>query len=330
VGLRSGAAPPYSCILHRFFAQRLASMIATLVAVSIVIFLFVRLLPGNIVDIMFGGDAQATPEARAAAARQLGLDGSYPSQYWRWVKGIFQGDMGHSLLNSRPISDMLKTALPITIELIVFGLLIATLIGIPLGVISAVRRDSARDYASRVGGLIGISVPNFWLATLLLVFFSRVFHWVPPLSYVSIFKDPVQNLQEFFMPAISISVFTLAIVMRMVRATMLEVLNLDYVRTARAKGVPARQVVRKHALRNALIPVVTVVGFEVGVLIGGAAVVEIIFGLPGVGYTLLNAIFNRDYPVIQTATLLIAAVFVVVNMVVDLLYGLLDPRISVT
>jgi len=305
-------------------------MIATLVAVSIVIFLFVRLLPGNIIDIMFGGDATATPEAKAAAARQLGLDGSYPSQYWRWVTGIFQGDMGHSLLNSRPISDMLKTALPITIELIVLGLLIATLIGIPLGVISAVRRDSARDYASRVGGLIGISVPNFWLATLLLVFFSRVFHWVPPLSYVSIFQDPVQNLQEFFMPAISISVFTLAIVMRMVRATMLEVLNLDYVRTARAKGVPARQVVRKHALRNALIPVVTVVGFEVGVLIGGAAVVEIIFGLPGVGYTLLNAIFNRDYPVIQTATLLIAAVFVVVNMVVDLLYGLLDPRISVT
>jgi peptide/nickel transport system permease protein len=316
--------------LHRFLAQRLASMIATLVAVSIVIFLFVRLLPGNIIDIMFGGDATATPEAKAAAARQLGLDGSYPSQYWRWVSGIFQGDMGHSLLNSRPISDMLKTALPITIELIVLGLLIATLIGIPLGVISAVRRDSARDYASRVGGLIGISVPNFWLATLLLVFFSRVFHWVPPLSYVSIFQDPVKNLQEFFMPAISISVFTLAIVMRMVRATMLEVLNLDYVRTARAKGVPARQVVRKHALRNALIPVVTVVGFEVGVLIGGAAVVEIIFGLPGVGYTLLNAIFNRDYPVIQTATLLIAAVFVVVNMVVDLLYGLLDPRISVT
>jgi peptide/nickel transport system permease protein len=305
-------------------------MIATLIAVSIVIFLFVRLLPGNIIDIMFGGDATATPEAKAAAAHQLGLDGSYLSQYWRWVSGIFEGDMGHSLLNSRPISEMLATALPITMELIVLGLLIATLIGIPLGVISAVRRNSASDYASRVGGLIGISIPNFWLATLLLLFFSRVFGWVPPLSYVSFFDDPVKNLEEFFMPAIAISVFTLAIVMRMVRATMLEVLNLDYVRTARAKGVPRRHVLRKHALRNALIPVVTVVGFEVGVLIGGAAVVEIIFGLPGVGYTLLNAIFNRDYPVIQTATLLIATVFVVVNMVVDLIYGVLDPRISVT
>ena len=143
------------------------------------------------------------------------------------------------------------------------------------------QRDSASDYVARVAGLIGISIPNFWLATLLLIFISRVFHWVPPLSYVSFFEDPVKNLQEFFMPAIAISVFTLAIVMRMVRATMLEVLSLDYVRTARAKGVPRRRVLRKHALRNALIPVVTVVGFEVGVLIGGAAVVEIIFGLPG-------------------------------------------------
>ncbi len=305
-------------------------MIVTLVAVSVAVFLMVRLLPGNVIDILFGGDATATPEARAAAARQLGLDGSYLSQYWRWINGIFHGDLGTSLLSQRPIAAIFGDALPVTIELVVLGLLFATLVGVPLGVVSAVRRNSARDYASRVGGLIGISIPNFWLATLLLVFSSRVFHWVPPLQYVSIFEDPWQNLQEFFMPALAISVFTLAIVMRMVRATMLEVLNLDYVRTARAKGVPRARVVRKHALRNALIPVVTVVGFEVGVLIGGAAVVEIIFGLPGVGYTLLNAIFQRDYPVIQNATLLIAAVFVVVNVVVDLIYGWLDPRISVT
>jgi peptide/nickel transport system permease protein len=316
--------------VHRFLIQRFVSMAATLFAVSVVIFLMVRLLPGNVIDLMFGGDAQATQEQRDAAAEQLGLTGSYFRQYWNWISGVFTGDFGNSLLSQRPISDVFASALPITIELIVFGLVIATVIGIPLGVISAVRRNSISDYGARVGGLIGISVPNFWLATLLLIFFSRVFHWVPPLTYVSIFDDPWQNLQEFFMPAIAISVFTLAIVMRMVRATMLEVLNLDYVRTARAKGVPRRVVLRKHALRNALIPVVTVVGFEVGVLIGGAAVVEIIFGLPGVGYTLLNAIFQRDYPVIQNATLLIAAVFVVVNVVVDLIYGLLDPRISVT
>jgi peptide/nickel transport system permease protein len=316
--------------VHRFIAQRFTSMAATIVAVSIVIFLGVRLLPGNIVDIMFGGDATASPEARAAAARQLGLDGSYPSQYWRWVDGIFHGNMGNSLLSNRPVLDMMKSALPITVELIVLGLLIAVLVGVPLGVLSAVRRNSSSDYVSRIGGLVGLSVPNFWLATLLLLLTSRVFHWVPPLSYVSIFEHPIANLSEFILPALSISVFTLAIVMRMVRATMLEVLSLDYVRTARAKGVPRRRVLRKHALRNALIPVVTVVGFEVGVLIGGAAIVEIVFGLPGVGYTLLNAISNRDYPVIQDATLLIAVVFVVVNMVVDLVYGLLDPRISVS
>jgi peptide/nickel transport system permease protein len=316
--------------VHRFFVHRLVSMLATLFAVSIITFMMVRLLPGNIIDIMFGGDAIATPEQREEAAKQLGLSGSYPSQYWEWVSGLVTGDFGVSLLSQRPISDIFADALPITIELIILGLLIATVIGIPLGVISAVRRNSASDYVSRVGGLLGISIPNFWLATLLLIFFSRVFNWVPPLQYVSFFDDPWTNLQEFWMPAVAISVFTLAIVMRMVRATMLEVLNLDYVRTARAKGVPRRTVLRKHALRNALIPVVTVVGFEVGVLIGGAAVVEIIFGLPGVGYILLNAIFQRDYPVIQNATLLIAAVFVAVNMLVDLVYGWLDPRISVT
>src|SRR5438477_9028616 len=151
-------------------------MAATLVTVSIVIFLMVRLLPGNIIDIMFGGDATATPEAKAAAAKQLGLDGSYPHQYWEWVNGIFHGDMGRSLLSQRPIAQIFQSALPVTIELIVFGLLIAILIGLPLGVTSAVRRNSARDYASRVGGLVGISIPNFWLATLLLVFTSRVFH----------------------------------------------------------------------------------------------------------------------------------------------------------
>jgi peptide/nickel transport system permease protein len=316
--------------LARFFISRLISMFLTLFAVSVVIFMMVRLLPGNVIDLMFGGDATASPEARAQAAEQLGLTGSYPEQYWRWIKGIFTGDFGNSLLSQRPIKDVFAAALPITVELIFLGLLIAVVIGIPLGTISAVRRNSTSDYAARVGGLVGISIPNFWLATLLLIFFSRVFHWVPPLQYVSFFDDPWKNIQEFFMPAIAISVFTLAIVMRMVRATMLEVLNLDYVRTARAKGVPRQRVLTRHALRNALIPVITVVGFEVGVLIGGAAVVEIIFGLPGVGYTLLNAIFQRDYPVIQNATLLIAAVFVLVNMVVDLLYGLLDPRITVS
>src|SRR3954471_215185 len=316
--------------MYRFVAGRLVALFATLFAVSVLIFVMVRLMPGSILDLFFAGDNTASPEALQKAKEQLGLTGSYFHQYWLWISGVFHGDFGNSLLTQQPVTEIMKTSLPIDIELILLGLLIALSIGIPLGVVSSVRRDSAVDYTSRVAGLVGISIPNFWLATLLLLFTSRVFHWVPSLSFIRFRDDPVANLQEFVMPAIAISVFTLAIVMRMVRATMLEVLNLDYVRTARAKGVPRRVILRKHALRNALIPVVTVVGFEVGVLIGGAAVVEIIFGLPGVGYTLLNAIFNRDYPVIQTATLLIAAVFVGVNMIVDLLYGWLDPRISVS
>ena len=316
--------------MPRFIAQRVASLVFTLFAISIVIFALVRLLPGDVLDVLFAGDTSATPELREQAREQLGLTGSYPEQYWRWISHLFQGNLGTSLLTHQPISDTLSTALPVTIELVFLGLLIAVSIGLPLGVISAVRRDSVHDYGARVTGLIGISIPNFWVATLLLIFTSRVLHWVPPLTYVPFWEDPKQNLEAFILPAIAISVFTLAIVMRMVRATMLEVLGLDYVRTARAKGVPRQTIIRKHALRNALIPVVTVVGFEVGVLISGAAVAEIIFGLPGVGYTLLHAIQQRDYPLIQTSTLLIATVFVVVNFIVDIAYGYLDPRISVT
>jgi peptide/nickel transport system permease protein len=316
--------------MYRFVAERLAALVATVVAISIIIFFAVRLLPGSILDLFFAGDNSATPQQIADAKKALGLTGSYPEQYWRWASGAVHGDLGHSLLSQQPVSDIITTALPIDIELIAIGILIALLVGIPLGVLSAVRRDKSVDYFSRVTGLIGISLPNFWLATLLLIFTSRVLHWVPPLSYVSLFKDPWRNIQEFILPGIAISVFTLAIVMRMVRATMLEVLNLDYVRTARAKGAPRRSVLVRHALRNALIPVVTVAGFEVGVLISGAAIAEIIFGLPGVGYQLLHAIFQRDYPVVQASVLIIATTFVVVNFFVDILYGILDPRISVT
>jgi peptide/nickel transport system permease protein len=311
-----------------FIARRFLLMIPTLIGISLIIFLMVRLMPGDIIDVLFAGDLTVTEEIKDQARVQLGLEGSYPEQYWNWASGVVTGDFGQSYRNAEPVSDVLWRALPITLELMILSLLIATLIGVPLGVISAVRRDSASDYASRVGGLIGISIPNFWLATLLLLFTSRVFGWVPPLEYKSFFDDPLTNLSQFVLPAISISVFTLAIVMRMVRATMLEVLSQDYVRTARAKGVQRRLVVYRHALRNALIPVVTVIGFEVGILMGGAAIVEIIFGLPGVGYVLLNAIFNRDYPLVQGATLLLAVVFVFANLIVDIVYGWLDPRIA--
>src|SRR6188474_3153768 len=289
-------------------------MIPTIVGISIVIFLMVRLMPGDIVDVLLGGDAVATQEQKDQVREQLGLTGSYPEQYWSWASGVLTGDFGESYRNTEPVADVLSRAVPITLELMILALLIATLIGVPLGVISAVRRDSVSDYGARVGGLVGISIPSFWLATLLLLFTSRVFGWVPPLTYISPWDDPIGNLSQFILPAISISVFTMAIVMRMVRATMLEVLGQDYVRTARAKGVKRKVVISRHALRNALIPVVTVVGFEIGILMGGSAIVEIIFGLPGIGNTLINAIFNRDYPVVQGATMLLAFIFIFANL----------------
>jgi peptide/nickel transport system permease protein len=311
-----------------YVLRRILVAIPTLIGISILIFFMVRLLPGDIVAVLTGGDVNSDPALIEKAREQLGLNGSYPEQYWRWASGVLQGDFGFSLRNTEPVSQVLLNALPITFELVFLGLLIAVVIGLPLGVLSAVKRDSKHDYAARVGGLIGVSIPNFWLATLLLLFTSKVFGWVPPLNYTPFYEDPITNLQQFILPAIAISVFTLAIVMRMVRATMLEVLGQDYVRTARAKGVKRKVVISRHALRNALIPVVTVVGFEIGILMGGSAIVEIIFGLPGLGNTLINAIFNRDYPVVQGATMLLAFIFITANLLVDLLYGVLDPRIS--
>lgn len=316
--------------MHAYILRRVLYAIPTVFVISVAIFLMVRLLPGDVLDVLIGGDVTATEEQIQAARERLGLTGSYLEQYLTWAGNALQGDLGTSLRSEEPVADILLRALPITLELIILALLIATVVGIPFGVVSAVRRDSARDYASRVTGLLGVSLPNFWLATLLLLFTSRVFGWVPPLTYVSPLDDPVQNLVQFALPAIALSVFPLAIIMRMVRTTMLEVLGQDYVRTARAKGVPRRKVVSKHALRNALIPVVTIIGFEVGVLLGGAAIIEVIFGLPGVGNTLLQAVFGRDYPLIQAATMLIAVTFIVANLIVDVLYGVLDPRISQT
>jgi len=314
--------------MKQFLLRRIVLLVPTLLGMSLIVFLMVRLLPGDIVDIYTAGDTSLTDAQRQAVKEQLGLTGSLPHQYWNWLSGAVQGDFGISLRNTTPVSDMLVDALPITLELVFLGLLIAVLVGVPLGVVSAVRRERGSDYVSRVAGLVGVSIPSFWLATLLLLFTSRVFHWVPSFSYISPLDDPWGNLQQFFMPALSISVFTMAIVMRMTRATMLEVLNLDYIRTARAKGLARRRVVVRHALRNALIPVGTIVGFEVGVLMSGAAIIEIIFGLPGVGWNLLQAIFNRDYPLVQATAVLLATTFIVFNLIVDVLYSFLDPRIT--
>jgi peptide/nickel transport system permease protein len=258
----------------------------------------------------------------------MGLADPLPVQYVRWLGDLLRGDPGTSLRSGQPVAKLLLASLPITVELAVLATLIATLVAIPLGVLSAVKRDTGLDFAARVGGLIGLSLPSFWIATLALLFTSKVFGWVPKTRFISPFDDPVGNLQQMILPALALAIQLMAIEMRMTRTTMLEVLGQDFVRTARAKGLRQQAVVFRHALRNALIPVVTVIGLSVGSLMAGAVLTETIFSWPGVGNTLLQAIFNRDYPLVQGATLYLATAFVLINLGVDILYAYLDPRIK--
>lgn len=303
-------------------------LVPTLIGMSILIFLMLRLLPGDVVDIMMGTDAQAGAEAEERLRESLGLADPIPIQYVTWIGGMFQGDFGESLRTGRPVTDVLTRALPITVELAFFAVIIATAVAIPLGVISAIKRDTTLDFGARISGLIGLSIPNFWLATLILLATSTLLSWTPPRSYISPFDDPFGNVQQFFLPSLALSVQLMAIVTRMTRTSMLEVLNQDFIRTARAKGLRERIVVYRHALRNSLIPVITVIGFQLGSLMGSAAIVEVIFGLNGVGNTLLQAIFNRDYPVVQAAVLYLALAYVLINLIVDVLYVFIDPRIK--
>ena len=314
--------------MGKYVLRRLILLIPTLIGMSLLIFVMLRLLPGDVVDLMTGGDIAASAEAKQALRQAFGLDKPLPVQYIEWVAGLARGDLGLSLRSREPISGVLMRALPVTLELTLLAIIIGTITAVPLGVLSATKPDAAIDYWSRIAGLIGLSLPNFWLATLALLFTSLWFRWVPPINYISPFADPIGNLQQMLIPAFAIALHLMAIVMRMTRTMMLEVLRQDYVRTARAKGAGERLVVYRHALRNALIPVVSVIGFQVGALMGGSAIVEVIFGLNGVGNTLVQGIFNRDYPLIQASALFLATIFVVVNLVVDLLYGYLDPRVK--
>jgi peptide/nickel transport system permease protein len=297
---------------------------------SLFIFVMLRLLPADIVDLLTSGDLPGSPETKQKLREVFGLADPIPVQYVKWVWGLLHLDPGHSMRSGEPVADILLRSLPITLELTAIAVVVAAAIAVPLGVLSAVKRGTGWDVAARLGGLIGLSVPNFWLATLALLFTSVQLHWVPPFFWISPRIDLAANLKQMAHPVLAIAVQLIAIVMRLTRATMLEVLREDYVRTARAKGLNDRAVTYRHALRNALIPVVSVIGFQIGALMGGSVVVETIFGLNGIGNTLVQAIFGRDYPVVQAASLFLATVFVLVNLVVDVLYVYLDPRIRHT
>jgi peptide/nickel transport system permease protein len=314
--------------VSRYLLRRLWLLVPTLIGMSLLVFCMLRLLPGDIVDVMTGGDIPSTAGSKERLREAFGLDKPLPLQYIIWIANMARGDLGTSFRSGEPITAILLRTLPITLELTLLAVIVATVCAIPLGVVSAVVRESSFDYVARLAGLIGLSMPNFWLATLMLLFTSVIFHWIPPVNYIPPFTDPLGNLQQMALPVVAIALQLMAILMRMTRTMMLEVLQQDYVRTARAKGAIERMVVFRHALRNALIPVVSVIGFQIGALMGGSAIVEVIFGLNGVGNTLVQAIFNRDYPVVQATTLFVATIFVVANLSVDLLYGYLDPRLK--
>lgn len=314
--------------MGRYIAKRLLIAVPVLFGISVVIFLLVRLIPGDIIDVLLGSETALSPVAREQLRKTLGIDQPLYLQYLAWLGGVLHGDLGRSLRTGQPVMTNLLHRLPITFELTLLATLLSLLFSVPLGMISALRRNSRTDFVVRLFGLFGLSLPNFWLATMLILVASVYFHWSASLIFVNFFTNPVENLSQMFLPALSLALALSAVVMRMTRSSMLEVLSQDYIKTARAKGLGERAVLFRHALRTALLPIVTVVGIQIGNLLGGAVVVEQIFGLPGMGSLLLNGIYQRDYPTVQAGVLVLALVFVFANLIVDVLYGFLDPRIQ--
>lgn len=311
----------------QFATQRIVGVLATLLGMAVAIFLMVRLMPGNAVDAMLAPGEPVDPKLLARLTKELGLDQPLPVQFAQWIGGMLTGRLGNSYISGQPVSAILARGLPITLEIAIGATIVGTIFGITLGVVAAVWQNGFWDTVIRVAGMAGLALPSFWVATLALLVTSTAFHWVPPVTYVSPIRDPLGNLLQFALPVIAVSLHPIASLMRLTRTSMLEVLHDDYLRTARAKGASRRRSVIRHALRNALLPVVTVIGYNVGYLLGGVPLVETIFGLPGIGYTLVQAINGRDYGVIQSAAVFLAAVFIAVNLMIDLMYGVLDPRV---
>lgn len=313
--------------MRTYILRRLLITIPTVIGLTIIVFLAVRLLPGDVVDAMSGTQIAVDEARRQMIMERLGLNDPLHIQYLKWLRDVFSGDFGISLRNAQPLRVVFLRALPVTLELGILAGIIASAIGIPLGIISAMKPNSVLDFSARLLGLIGLSFPNFWLATLLILITSLTLRWIPGLSWIPIWEDPLGNLKQMILPALVLSFQLMAIAMRMTRAAMLEVLRQDYVRTAQAKGLTPSKVVSRHALRNALIPIITIVGVQFGYLLSGSVIIEQIFGLPGIGWFFLQGLLDRDYPVVQIMALFMVSVFVLLNLVTDIIYGYIDPRI---
>ncbi|MFI6393755.1 ABC transporter permease [Nonomuraea sp. NPDC050540] len=313
--------------MRRYLLRRLAESAVTFLLATVVVFAGVRALPGDPARALAGEDA--TPELLAAIREQYGLDQPLLVQYTRYVATSVTGDLGTSLRTGLPVRDMLAQALPVTVELALLSLAIAVLIGVLAGVVAAVRRGRPAEWVANGFALLGLSIPNFWLGLMGILWLSVALGLFPASGYVPFFTDPLGNLHRMVMPAVVLGTGLAAVIMRQTRASMLEALSADYVRTARAKGLAERQVIGVHALRNSLIVVVTIAGLQLGVLISGAVVTERIFAIPGFGKLTVDAVFQRDYPIIQGVVLVTATAYIVINLLVDLLYSVIDPRIRV-
>lgn len=318
--------------MRTFLLRRLLLLIPTLLLVSIAVFSLVRFIPGSILDLMVTDMSTASGLGKDfnqdALKKALGLDVPIYIQYGRWMGGVLHGDLGQSLWTSRKITTEIKNRLPISLELGLMAILTALSIALPIGVLSAIRQDTPGDYAGRTMAILAISLPGFWIATIVVVYASIWFGWSPSMEYIPLVKDPLRNWVQFVVPATIMGMVTSGSTMRMSRTMMLEVLRQDYIRTAWAKGMSERTVILRHAVKNAMLPVVTMVGMMMPVLLGGSVVMEQIFALPGMGRYVIDALNRRDYPIISGVNLVLATFVLSINLVVDLTYGWLDPRIK--
>lgn len=315
--------------MSQYIVRRLLLAIPTLLGVSIIIFAIMRIMPGDVAIMVLGGGgfADIKEEDLIALRHELGTDRPLFEQYITWVGGMLLLDLGKSLKTHEPVSDMIRDRLPLTLELSLLATLVASLIAVPLGVMTAVRQDSWVDYVLRVFSIIGLAMPIFWTGVLILLGLALFFNRTPPLGFASLFEDPAKNMQQLVWPALAMGYFNVAAVSRMTRSCMLEVMRQDYIRTAWSKGLREFVVISRHALKNAMLPVVTLIGLQFAYLMGGAVIMETVFSLPGMGRALVDAIIYRDYTVVQSIIVVFALIVLLANLAVDLIYSQLDPRI---
>ncbi len=316
--------------MNTYVIKRFMLFIPTLLLVTLMVFALMRLVPGDPAELLlmgFEGDGQFSEKQLADLRAKLGTDRPLAIQYLDWIWGMVRGDFGTSMYFDTPISEDLAAKLPITLELSALALLLAFVVAIPLGVLSAVRQDTIADYASRIIAIAGVAMPTFWIGILVVYFLVTWFDWLPPLGYANLWSDPWTNLQQMFFPAVALGFYNMALVARVTRSSMLEVFREDYIRTARSKGLREGAVIIRHALKNAFLPILTISGWQVGRLIAGTVVIETIFLVPGMGRLLVDSILHRDYTMIQSIVMVIAFMVLALNLVVDLLYAWLDPRI---